>query len=112
MSTKLKEVTKDRFDRRVVRKKTKAAKEKAAAAKDGDDIIMEPAEPLASSSSGDAPKYAAGEELKDESVYREQELKELEALIHPDVKADTGANVSGLYELVGAYYVVFSLCTP
>ena len=42
-----------------------------------------------------------GEELEDEHAYRERELVELEALVHPDVKQDVGCSVSGLYELVG-----------
>ena len=45
-------------------------------------------------------------ELEDESVYREREGKELEALIHPDVKKDMGASVTGQYELVGKSYSV------
>ena len=40
-------------------------------------------------------------ELEEESVYREKELKELDALVHPDLKADVGCSVAGLYELVG-----------
>ena len=46
-------------------------------------------------------KAVAGAELEDESVYREKEGKELDALIHPDVKADVGCSTTGQYELVG-----------
>lgn len=46
-------------------------------------------------------KEVAGGELEDESVYRERELKELEGLVHPDLRADVGSSVNGLYELVG-----------
>ncbi|KAI8968106.1 hypothetical protein BD414DRAFT_504371 [Trametes punicea] len=40
-------------------------------------------------------------DLEEESVYREREGKELEALVHPDIKADVGASTTGQYELVG-----------
>lgn len=45
-------------------------------------------------------KAVAGAELEDESVYREKESQELEALVHPDLKKDVGASVTGQYELV------------
>lgn len=38
---------------------------------------------------------------EEEVTLRVKEAADLEALIHPDVKADIGANASGLYELVG-----------
>lgn len=44
---------------------------------------------------------AGGYGLRDESFYRQRELEDLEALISPDVKADVGANPTGLYELIG-----------
>lgn len=40
-------------------------------------------------------------ELEDESVYRTRELNELEALVDPELKADFGCSLTGLYELVG-----------
>lgn len=46
-------------------------------------------------------KPEEGGDLEDESVYRQRELAELEALINPDVKADIGASPTGLYELIG-----------
>ncbi|KAJ7630053.1 hypothetical protein DFH06DRAFT_1056688 [Mycena polygramma] len=41
-----------------------------------------------------------GGALESESVYRERELAELEALVDPGLKNDVGCSVSGLYELV------------
>lgn len=46
-------------------------------------------------------KEVPGVELEEEGVYREKELKELDALVHPDLKTDVGCSVAGLYELVG-----------
>ncbi|KAH9886741.1 hypothetical protein C8Q73DRAFT_715186 [Cubamyces lactineus] len=109
VSRKLQEVEKERAERRKVRKRTKAAK--PVTDKEGDVQMADAAAPEASSSSGgaavassteveDKGKAVANVELEDESVYREREGKELEALIHPDVKADIGASQTGQYELV------------
>ncbi|KAI0369345.1 cysteine proteinase [Pilatotrama ljubarskyi] len=112
VSRKLKEVEKERAERRKVRKRTKAAQ--PVKDKEGDVQMADASAPEASSSSGDAAaaataapaegedkgKAVAGAELEDESVYREREGKDLEALIHPDVKADVGASTTGQYELV------------
>ena len=46
-------------------------------------------------------KEIAGGELAPEKEYRERELAELQALIPEDLRSDTGASVTGLYELVG-----------
>ena len=117
-SRKLKEFEKERAERRKVRKRTKAAqptKDKegdvqmgdAAASSSTAAASSSTAEPAAGAASAevktesDKGKGVAGVELEDESVYREREGKELEALIHPDVKKDVGASVTGQYELVG-----------
>lgn len=42
-----------------------------------------------------------GAALEDEGVLRARERAALDALVHPDLRADTGASVSGLYELAG-----------
>jgi ubiquitin carboxyl-terminal hydrolase 14 len=34
-------------------------------------------------------------------VCREREARELEALVDPDLRADAGCGVSGVYDLVG-----------
>ena len=115
-SRKLKEFEKERAERRKVRKRTKAAqptKDKegdvqmgdAAASSSTAAASSSSAEPAAGSVEGNAEsekgKGVAGAELEEESVYREREGKELEALIHPDVKKYVGASVTGQYELVG-----------
>lgn len=110
ISRKLKEFEKERSERRKVRKRTKAA----LPVKDTEgDVQMADADaPEASSSSADAaaPATAEGDDkgkavavvdLEEESVYREREGKELEALLHADIKADVGASTTGQYELVG-----------
>jgi ubiquitin carboxyl-terminal hydrolase 14 len=126
ISRLLKQVEKDRSERRKVRKRTKgattAAKDKDVEMKDAEAPPADPApasEPasggsvVASAGAVPAPgtedggdpkgKKAAGE-LEDESVYREREAKELEALIDPELKKDVGCSASGLYDLVGEYF--------
>lgn len=53
----------------------------------------------------DAPEnshnLAPGDELGDEGEIRRREVEELTALVHSDLKADVGANTTGIYELVG-----------
>jgi ubiquitin carboxyl-terminal hydrolase 14 len=94
VSRKLSALERDRAERRKVRKRTKAAAAapagtSAAAPVDGD-VEMEE----------DASKAAV--ELEDEEVYRAREAAELEALVSPELRADTGCSISGLYDLVGA----------
>ena len=108
-SRKLKEFEKERAERRKVRKRTKAAQ--PAKDKEGDVQMADAAastsisttEPTPAEGSADATKgkATAGAELEDESVYRVKEGKEIDALIHPDVKSDTGCSTTGQYELVG-----------
>lgn len=43
----------------------------------------------------------ATEDEVDEGAIRKREEDELMDLVHPDLKADTGANFTGVYELVG-----------
>ncbi|KAI0744597.1 cysteine proteinase [Earliella scabrosa] len=111
ISRKLKEFEKERAERRKVRKRTKAAQ--PAKDKEGDVQMGDASAPAASSSTAEPAtttegenadaekgKTVAGAELEDESVYREKEGKELEALIHPEIKSDVGASSTGQYELV------------
>ena len=115
ISRRLKEFEKERAERRKVRKRTKAAQ--PSQDKEGDVQMADvnpPAAPSTSSTTepaaaptdgeGDKGKAVAGAELEDESVYREKEGKELDALIHPDVKSDIGSSTTGQYELVGEYF--------
>ncbi|KAJ4480924.1 hypothetical protein J3R30DRAFT_3462421 [Lentinula aciculospora] len=103
-SRRLQEIEKERAERRKVRKRTKnaiSAPGSSGAAQDStgeDDITVSGEEAVLndSASSGNA----AGGALEDEEVYRTKEKKELEILIHPDLRADVGASTTGLYELV------------
>ncbi|PIL26025.1 hypothetical protein GSI_11779 [Ganoderma sinense ZZ0214-1] len=112
VSRKLKEFEKERGERQKIRKRTKAAqpaKDKEGDVQMGDASSSTEAQPSAESSSAPATegegetekgKAVAGAELEDESVYREKEGKELDALVHPDLKKDVGASLTGQYELV------------
>jgi ubiquitin carboxyl-terminal hydrolase 14 len=99
VSRRLLEIEKERRERMKVRKRTKAAREAAAAPK-------APGEAPMDVDNAPTPEEAAADvkagELEDESVYRNKELAELEALVDPSVRADYGASLTGLYELVGA----------
>ena len=100
VARRLKEIEKERAERVKVRKRTKAAvadaKAKAAAPRQEAEADVEMAD-------GAARAPVAGAELEDEGVYREKELKELEALVDAEVKKDVGASVSGQFELVGEW---------
>jgi ubiquitin carboxyl-terminal hydrolase 14 len=102
VSTRLKEIDKERAERRKVRKRTKVGA--SAGPSQGKDVEMTNATGSAESStmapSAKGKEIAAGE-LDDESVYVEKENKEVEALVSPDLKNDKGCNASGLYDLIG-----------
>ena len=99
------EIEKARDERRKVRKRTRiavtapqppstdvnSATEVNAEAPAEGDIEM----------NGPGPEQSAGDELRPEEWYREQEKAELEALIDPAIKADIGASQTGLYDLAG-----------
>lgn len=91
------EIEKDRLERLKVRKRTKnkASTSQAAA-------LLESTSIAEGAEMDIDKKPEEGGDLEEESVYRKKELEELEGLISPDVKADTGASPTGLYELVGA----------
>jgi ubiquitin carboxyl-terminal hydrolase 14 len=120
-SRRLKEIEKERAERRKVRKRTKVN----AAAPSGEgkqddrirDVEMRDAVDSTSSSApgvevtsavvtggdaetGDGVDVPAGE-LADEAVYRAKEIAELTKLVDPDAQNDVGCSVTGLYELVG-----------
>lgn len=113
-SRKLKDIEKERGERRKVRKRTKQA---AAAAGAGPstsvvpstaDVEMGDASGIATTTEStavvegeDKTKQTVLGEFEDEVVVRKREAAELETLISPQVKADVGASATGLYELVG-----------
>lgn len=117
-SRKLKEIEKERTERRKVRKRTKAvatstitkdtpappAVAAAAATTDGDVTMTD----AGTSTEGDKGKALVSGELEDESVYREKEAKELVELVDPELKKDIGASLTGLYDLVGVYVYLVS----
>ncbi|GAA5983336.1 hypothetical protein JCM11641_006037 [Rhodosporidiobolus odoratus] len=96
VNEKLKDFDKDRRERAKARRKVKKQVDSAntapatAAAADTDD----PPDAMLVDQS------TAGE-LPDEEAKRQEELAILASLVHPDLEADSGANVSGLYELAG-----------
>ncbi|KAG8999115.1 deubiquitinating enzyme [Tulasnella sp. 427] len=100
VNARLKEIEKDRAERRKVRKRTKVAKKD----KEGD-VQMDDsnAAPTTADASASEPKPKAElqpGDLPDEKEARTKEADELRSLIHPDVAEDIGANVSGMYDLV------------
>jgi ubiquitin carboxyl-terminal hydrolase 14 len=129
VSRKLKEVEKERAERRKVRKRTKnVAPSTATAATGSTDVEMTDGGARASGSTAPTAvetttqistedagveegkgKDKAGGELEEEGVYREKELKELETLISPELKSDVGCSVTGLYDLVGQSFCLFPL---
>ncbi|BGP03291.1 Ubiquitin carboxyl-terminal hydrolase 6 [Rhodotorula toruloides] len=106
VNEKLKDFDKDRRERTKARRKMrKQAEQHDAAAKSGETAAAAPAQANPSDDSPeqmlvDAPASTAGE-LPDEETKRQEELATLMSLVHPDLEADKGANVSGLYELAG-----------
>ncbi|KAG6911096.1 hypothetical protein DXG01_004611 [Tephrocybe rancida] len=108
-SRKLKEIEKERGERRKVRKRTKNAPPpgpSTPAPVATTDVEMGDATAIVAV---DAPtteavvekgKPIAGAELEDESVYRAREKEELDALVSEEVKRDLGASATGLYDLV------------
>ncbi|KAF9235909.1 hypothetical protein BU15DRAFT_77515 [Melanogaster broomeanus] len=93
VSRRLKEIEKERTERRKVRKRTKVAQQTSGstpAAADSSTMNVDDT----------APATEIPGDLEDESVYRTKELTELEALVDPALKADFGCSVTGLYELV------------
>ncbi|SCV73153.1 BQ2448_7078 [Microbotryum intermedium] len=105
VNDKLKEVDKDRRERAKVRRRAKRVEEAikaptpsttAAPANPSDD----PPEAMAVDEAASSSTTKAGE-LVDEKSKRLEEAQLLNLLVDPALKADTGANVSGLYELVG-----------
>lgn len=114
VSRKLKEIEKERAERRKVRKRTKAAAGSTAPAvtngsTSAADVEMGDASATTTAAAGQAMDVVVdgqkdvkeGGELEDESIYRSKEVKELDALVDPTLKNDIGCSVSGLYDLVG-----------
>ncbi|EIM84385.1 cysteine proteinase [Stereum hirsutum FP-91666 SS1] len=122
-SRRLKEIEKERAERRKVRKRTKEAQEaqsKAAAsasasasnaesatatttttAPDGGDVQMaEGAATVDADAEMVTGENAVEETMTEEERAREKERRELEQLVDPEVRDDVGSSETGLYELV------------
>lgn len=126
VAEKLVEVEKDRRERGKVRRRARVAREekekeekvKALKAKmtdsssaatpmavDPPEVVPSTSNPAAAGTNGDAKPAIdpanADTDLPDEATARAKERQELEGLVDPELRQDKGANVSGLYELVG-----------
>lgn len=122
-SRKVKEVEKERGERRKVRKRTKAAggtsSSSAAASAGGpagrsgdvemSDATIATTTATPSNDEDTTTKEDKGKEpvlggdLEDEGIYRAREAAEFEALVDSSLKTDVGCSTTGLYELVGLY---------
>lgn len=121
---KVKEIERERAERRKVRMKTKmvpgdSSEPSSASVSTGpsgsaattvgnmasEDVAMADASDE-SKGKGKAQEPVAGE-LEDEAVLRERESKAFEASIDPELKADTGASVTGLFELCGMCRMIY-----
>lgn len=96
VNARLKEIEKDRAERMKVRKRTKVVKKDTEG-----DVEMGDSGAAGASSSEPKPKAEIPGDLPDEKEARAKEAEELKALVHPDVAKDVGANVTGMYDLVG-----------
>ena len=97
VNEKLKEIEKERRERAKARRKIKnkvASSTPAVAAPVQTNPTDDPPEAMLVDTPVDG-------ELPDETTKRQEELATLMSLVHPDFEQDQGANVSGLYELVG-----------
>ncbi|KAI0339115.1 cysteine proteinase [Trametopsis cervina] len=89
VNTRLKTVEKDRAERRKV-----AARTKSQVTTSQTDVDMDATDSTTVSVPTPVTTHV------NESEVRTTELKELEGLVHPDLKSDTGSNVTGLYDLI------------
>ena len=121
INVRLKEIEKSRAERRNVRKKTKSAVSPGAPAPTGSAPIAPPmvaaggaVDDVTMSDGADSDPVVApesinvvvhSETIEDEASIREREAAELVGLLPDDLKADVGANYSGLYELVGKWHL-------
>ncbi|CCA66487.1 related to ubiquitin-specific protease [Serendipita indica DSM 11827] len=112
VNTRLKEIEKDRQERRKVRKRTRKVQPGASV-----EMPIEPAPPVSPTVMVGGPDEGTGSQMDvdqsgstipviepgtaDEAEIRRREAEELTSLVHDDLKSDAGANVTGMYELVG-----------
>lgn len=130
-SRKIKEVEKERAERRKVRKRTKgvagaptAAAVGSSAGGSGDvemsDATAATATTTAAASNNEetttkedkGKSSVLGGVLEDEGIYRAKEATEFEALVDASLKKDLGCSTTALYELVGQYLFFVFLLQP
>lgn len=121
INVRLKEIEKGRAERRNIRKKTKSVVPLGAPAPTGSAPIAPPmvaaggsvSDVTMSDGANTGPVVAPesnnvvvhSETIEDEALIRQREATELFDLLPDHLKADVGANYSGLYELVGKWYL-------
>ncbi|KAG6334550.1 hypothetical protein ID866_4547 [Astraeus odoratus] len=92
VSRRLKEIEKERSERRKIRKRTKVVQNSTPVPTTSDSAMnIDETQVVTVEAVG---------ELEDEHVYRTRELVELEGLVDPSLKEDFGCSVTGLYDLV------------
>ncbi|KAF5329651.1 hypothetical protein D9619_008920 [Psilocybe cf. subviscida] len=106
-SRKLKDIEKDRGERRKVRKRTKQAVPAAPAPAIAPTVDVEMTDAVAVTASvpatgGDAAAAPAAtvSDFEDEVGARKREAEELKGLIPADIRSDVGCSATGLYDLV------------
>lgn len=123
MNVRVKEIERERRERRKIRRKTKnvvldstSAGHGETLAASGDSAPVHPTSASASASGAEgdvqmadatataSATVGAGDELQDEVVYLEKEKKEIEGLVHESLRGDRGGSVSGLYDLYGVFF--------
>jgi ubiquitin carboxyl-terminal hydrolase 14 len=110
VNTRIKEIEKERDERRKVRKRTKKTQTTnmpvdrlgGPAPSASPEIIVGGSSSLVADEMevNNIVTIVTGDEV-DEGAIRKREEEELMGLVHPDLRADVGANFTGLYELVG-----------
>lgn len=121
INVRLKEIEKGRTERRNIRKKTKSAVSSGPPAPTGSAPIAPPMvaaggsvnDVTMSDGADTGPAVASestnvivhSETIEDEASIRQREAAELFDLLPDDLRADVGSNYSGLYELVGKWYL-------
>lgn len=119
---KVKEIERERTERRKVLKKTRVvegaaptnAQTSASVVTEAstDDVAMvDVHEDQGQGTGKEKAKDVVPGELEEETVFREREKMEFEAAIDPELKADVGASVTGLFELCGECTFMSVLCT-
>lgn len=104
---KIKEIERERAERRKIRKKTKASSSSGPTASSATSTAQGNSSTVSGKASVTHTTSVPVGELEDENVIREKEKKALEAIIHSELKADIGASVTGLFELCGNEFDYF-----